>query len=75
MNEEFSLIKISTELLNKIEKRIQDTEFKTAQDYISFVLEEVIKDDDDQEDNLEETFSEEDEEKIKGRLKALGYLG
>ncbi len=77
MNEEHGIIKIPKELLNKIELRIKDTEFKSVEEYVTFVLEEVVKDEDDdveKKEDIEETFSEEDEEKVKARLRALGYL-
>ncbi len=62
-------IQISPELYRKIEKRIRGTEFKSVSEYITFVLEEIVKEEED-----EERLTEEDEEKIKKRLQKLGYL-
>jgi 16S rRNA C1402 N4-methylase RsmH len=70
MSKEYGEIKVSKEIIRKIEERIKDTEFKSVEDYVTFVLEEVIKD----EVGSEEVFSEEDEKKVKERLRALGYL-
>lgn len=64
-------IKIPIDLIKKIEERVKETEFESVDEYVTFVLEEVVKDDDEE---IEEVFSEEDEEKVKERLKALGYL-
>ncbi len=72
MSEEYGSIKIPKKLLKKIEERIQGTEFKSVDEYTTFVLEEVVKEDGDEE--VEEVFSEEDEKKVKERLRALGYL-
>ncbi len=72
MSEGYGTIKIPKDLLEKVEKRIQGTEFKSADEYTTFVLEEVVKEDGDEE--VEEVFSEEDEKKVKERLRALGYL-
>lgn len=72
MNEEYKEIKIPVTILDKIEQRIKDTEFKSVEEYIIFVLEEVVKDE--EEGQEEYAFSEEDEEKVKNRLRALGYL-
>jgi len=70
MSEEtFTTISIPTSLYKKIEERIQGTEFKTVPAYISFVLNEVVS-----EGEEEQEFIAEDEEKIKGRLRSLGYL-
>ncbi len=70
MNEEYGTVKIPKDVISKIEKRIQGTEFKSVDEYTSFVLEEVIRD----EEEPAEVFSEEDEKKVKERLRALGYL-
>jgi len=71
MSVEYGEIKIPKDLIAKIEERVKETEFESVEEYVTFVLEEVVKDDDEE---IEEVFSEEDEEKVKGRLKALGYL-
>lgn len=61
-------VKIPKRIVEKIEERIKDTDFKSLEEYVTFVLEEVIKDEESQD------LSKEDEEKIKEKLKALGYL-
>jgi metal-responsive CopG/Arc/MetJ family transcriptional regulator len=57
------------ELLGKLEKRSKQHNFAKTDEYIVFVLQEVVK-------QLEPqpTMSEADEEKVKERLKNLGYL-
>ncbi len=72
MSEGYGIIKIPKDLLEKVEKRIQGTEFKSVDEYTTFVMEEVVKEDGEEE--VEEVFSEEDEKKVKERLRALGYL-
>ncbi len=64
-------VEIPVEIYKKIENRIKDTEFTTVSEYVTFVLEEVLES---LEEDEEEVFSKEDEEKIKERLRALGYL-
>ncbi len=64
-------VNIPDELYGKIEKNLEDFGFKTVDEYVVFVLEEVIKKDGDGEDKV---FSEEEEETIKKRLRDLGYL-
>ena len=65
---------IPVNLYKKIKKRVEKTEFKTTQEYITYILEEVIKQVEEEETGDDEVFSEEDEEKVKDRLRALGYL-
>jgi Arc/MetJ-type ribon-helix-helix transcriptional regulator len=65
-------IKIPKEIYEKIEERIKDTEFKSVSEYVTYVLREVLASL--EEEETEEVFSEEEEEKVKERLRALGYL-
>lgn len=72
MNEEYGEIRIPRRLIEEIEERIKQTEFGSVEEYATFVLEEVVRDVGEEE--IEEVFSEEDEQKVKERLRALGYL-
>ncbi|MCX9081079.1 MAG: hypothetical protein OIN83_02660 [Candidatus Methanoperedens sp.] len=72
MSEKYGIIKVPEELITKIKERIQGTEFNSIDEYATFVLEEVVKETGEEEP--EEVFSEEDEHKVKERLRALGYL-
>ncbi len=67
--EKTSPIQIPTSLVEKIKKRIEGTNFKTPADYITYVLREILA-----KAEEEEPFTHDDEEKIKQRLRALGYL-
>jgi Arc/MetJ-type ribon-helix-helix transcriptional regulator len=64
-------VKIPFELYKKIEERVKVTEFESVEEYVTFVLEEVVKE---EEGTQEYGLSEEDEEKVKERLRGLGYL-
>ena len=64
-------IQITESLEKNIKKRIEGTGFKTVSEYINYVLNEITSDMDKENDD---TFSQEDEEKVKERLRALGYL-
>jgi len=72
MNKKYGTIKVPEELIAKIKERLQGTEFNSIDEYATFVLEEVVKET--EEEEPEEVFSEEDEHKVKERLRALGYL-
>ncbi len=64
-------ITIPDSLYKKIEKRVKETDFDSVSDYIVYVLEEVLAS---LEQEKEQAFSKKEEEKVKERLKALGYL-
>ncbi len=66
--EEYVEVKIPKKLYEKIKKEIENTgEFKSVEEFVVFVLESALEE-------TEEVYSEEEEEKVKERLRALGYL-
>jgi len=68
-------VEIESDLYKKIKKRVKKTEFKTVEEYVNYVLEEVIKQvEEEDQDTTDAAYSKEDEEKVKERLRALGYL-
>lgn len=72
MNEKkFTTVSIPAPLFKKIEERIKDTGFTSVSGYVTYVLREIVSE---EEEGEEDPFSEEDEERVKERLRALGYL-
>jgi Arc/MetJ-type ribon-helix-helix transcriptional regulator len=63
-------IEIPLSLYRKIEGKIKGTEFDSVSAYVSFIVSEVLR----EEEGEEGKPPPEDEEKVKARLKALGYL-
>ena len=70
MEEEKKAVLLPAELYSQILERVEATGFGSVDEYIIFVLEEVIKESGEE----EKAFSKEEEEEVKKRLKALGYL-
>jgi Arc/MetJ-type ribon-helix-helix transcriptional regulator len=62
---------LSAELYGRVEERVKATGFGSVDEYVIFVLEEVLKEEGEEK---EIAFSEEEEEEVKKRLRALGYL-
>ncbi len=75
---EKNTISISSELFNLISQRIKNPQvgFDTVEDYVDFVLRELLlEDSDSQEKNSnEEELSQEEANKIREELKKLGYV-
>ena len=66
-------ITLSDDLAERIEQRIQHTEFESVDEYTSFVLSEVVTRAERETDNTEhETTASADE--VENRLQSLGYL-
>ena len=78
MGDKHTTVSIPTPLFKKVEARIEGTGFTSVSSYVIYVLREIIaeenKDEEPEEEEMPEAFSAEDEEKIKNRLKALGYM-
>ena len=71
MEEEIEVkISIPKTLYEKLVKEAEDTGFKDIREFIIYVLEQLIE----TSDFEGEVMSKEDEEKVKERLRALGYI-
>jgi hypothetical protein len=70
MEKEFIDIAIPTSLYKKIEEKIKGTEFPSVASYVAKVLDDNLAKKQDSKD----AFTKEEEEKVKDRLKALGYI-
>jgi len=66
----YTTISIPVPLYEKVKKMIQGTGFSSVSDYVTYVLRELVASY--EEEKLD--FTKEDEERIKRRLRALGYL-
>ena len=63
---------LPVELYSRVEERVEATDFGAVDEYVIFVLEEILKDEGGEEDRA---FTKEEEEEVKKRLRGLGYLG
>lgn len=64
----FTTISIPTPLFKKVEERIKETGFTSVSSYVTYVLREIVAEEE------EEPFTKEDEKRVKARLRALGYI-
>ena len=69
LDREKTIISIPALLAGKINEKIQKTDFSSVSDYTSFVLRQMLIETVDK-----RRISSSDEEKIKDKLKKLGYL-
>jgi Arc/MetJ-type ribon-helix-helix transcriptional regulator len=72
IKEEKKAVFLPAELHGRIEERVRATEFRSVEEYVTYVMEEILREEESEEE--EPTFSEEEEEEVKKRLRALGYL-
>ena len=70
MAEEVSM-KIPERIFNRLKQRVESTgEFSTVDEYVAYILGQVVE----RLEGEKQEHSKEDEERIKQRLKNLGYL-
>ena len=64
-------VHISKEIVDEIQRYVDESEgeFKTVEEYIEFVLTEILR-----EDEPEQAYTPDEEEEIKERLRRLGYI-
>ncbi|MBN2199571.1 MAG: CopG family transcriptional regulator [Candidatus Aminicenantes bacterium] len=70
MDKEFTPVSIPTSLYRKIEEKIKGSDITSVASYVSKVLREHFS----KPEESAEVFSQEEEEKVKEKLKALGYI-
>jgi len=66
-------ISLPKEIVQKIQSRIEGTDFTSLTDYVLYVLRNVLANLENSE-KAEDAFDEQDEIVVKDRLRKLGYL-
>jgi hypothetical protein len=69
-------VDIPKDVEEKLQKRVDSTdEFDSVEAYVEYILKQVVERLEEENSDAEQpAFSEEDEEKVKERLRSLGYL-
>lgn len=67
---QFTTVSIPTSLFKKVEQRIKETGFTSVSSYVTYVLMEIVTEDEEEAN----PFTKEEEEMVKEGLKTLGYL-
>ena len=64
---------VSRDLYDEVKRKVRESggDFKSVEDYVEFVLREIVKEEGEE---GKETYTKEEEEEIKRRLRSLGYL-
>lgn len=68
----FTTVSIPVQLFDKVKERVENTGFPSVSSYVGYLLREVLIE---AHESGEMPFAREDAEKIRSRLRALGYLG
>ncbi len=68
-NPRYKTLSIPAPLHERVTELIEGTGFNSVSSFVTFVLRQIVSD-----ENRQEPFDKEMEEKIKERLRSLGYL-
>ena len=68
----FTTVSIPTLLFKKVKERIRSTGFTSVSGYVTYVLREIVAEED--EAGTEVPFTKHDKERVRDRLRALGYI-
>ena len=70
---EYTTVSIPKPLVEKIKERMKGTGFSSVSSYVTYVLRQVISSIE-EEERSKNAFTKEEEEKVKQRLRDLGYI-
>jgi Arc/MetJ-type ribon-helix-helix transcriptional regulator len=70
---EYTTVSIPKPLVQKIKQRMKGTGFASVSSYVTYVLRQVISSIE-EEERSKQAFTKEEEEKVKQRLRDLGYI-
>ena len=68
---QFTTVSIPKPLFKKIKRQIEGTGFTSVSSYVTYLLREILAE---RKGEEERPFTKEDEEAVKRRLRALGYI-
>ena len=71
-HEETRTVELPRRIVDRIEDRLPRTEWDEPEEYITYVMEEVLYPV--EKETADDDFEPVDEEEVKSRLKSLGYL-
>ena len=70
---EYTTVSIPKPLVEKVKERMKGTGFSSVSSYVTYVLRQVISSIE-EEARSKQAFTKEEEEKVKQRLRGLGYI-
>jgi len=70
---EYTTVSIPKPLVEKIKERMKGTGFSSVSSYVTYVLRQILSSIE-EEERTKQAFTKEEEEKVKQRLRDLGYI-
>ena len=70
---EYTTVSIPKPLADKVKERMKGTGFSSVSSYVTYVLRQVLSSIE-QDEKTKQAFTREEEDKVKQRLRDLGYI-
>ena len=70
---EYTTVSIPKPLAEKVKERMKGTGFSSVSSYVTYVLRQILSSIE-EEEHSKQAFTKEEEEKVKQRLRDLGYI-
>ena len=70
---EYTTVSIPKPLVEKVKERMKGTGFSSVSSYVTYVLRQILSSIE-EEEHSKQAFTKEEEEKVKQRLRDLGYI-
>ena len=70
---EYTTVSIPKPLVEKIKERMKGTRFSSVSSYVTYVLRQILSSIE-EEERTKQAFPKEEEDKVKQRLRDLGYI-
>ena len=70
---EYTTVSIPKPLVEKIKERMKGTGFSSVSSYVTYVLRQILSSIE-EEERTKQAFTKEEEDKVKQRLRDLGYI-
>lgn len=74
MSTEKMTVHIPSSLVERIQNRLAQTDFRNVDDYAAYILESVLNELEGNGKKKQDVFSKEDQEAVEDRLRNLGYM-
>jgi predicted nucleotidyltransferase len=67
-------VEVDDDIYSVLEARAEEKDFDETEEYVEYLLEQVVEKIKREKEQQESSYSEEEEEEVKKRLRGLGYL-
>ena len=69
-----TIVRLPKELADRIRQRLKDSDFKNMDDYVAYVLSQIMDELEGRSQKTEDVFSKQEQGDVEEHLRSLGYM-